>query len=85
MDASDQSQWSVVDLELLLHGGVHEGAGVGERGQQLVVDGLQAEVRGVEALVAVVGPVLDVDIWQRRHRRVRRGGACKVDIIDSIV
>ena len=54
MDDRDQSQWSVVDLELLLHGGVHEGAGVGEGRQQLIVDGLEAEVRGVQALVAVV-------------------------------
>ena len=77
MDDRDQSQWSVVDLELLLHGGVHECAGVGEGGQQLIVDGLEAEVRGVQALVAVVRPVLDVDIRQRRHRRVRRGGACR--------
>ena len=59
---------SIIHLELLLHGGVNKGRGVGERGQQLVVDGLQAFSQlskvCVKTLVTVLGPVLDVDVRQ---------------------
>ena len=77
---------SIIHLELFLHGRINKGGGVGQGGQQLVVNRLQAfpqlgEVC-IKTLLAVLGPVLDIDVWQCGGG-VGGCGACKRKILES--